>query len=191
VQVIGIIGAGTLSLLLGIAATGFAQEQRERQQDQHEQQQEQKDRAAQQQEKKDATAREPSKAGESRLSARKGAAGEQVHTARAQRTTTASPEQQRVEQGAWQEHRARSWQSDHRTWQQRGGYIRMHFALLNTSSGRPLSGVDMMACTTSTDFCRRSTVSSLAEPAHARVPIRPTKAISNSDTVCFKNVFLS
>jgi hypothetical protein len=31
-------------------------------------------------------------------------------------------EQQRVEQSAWQEHRARSWQSDHRTWQQRGGY---------------------------------------------------------------------
>ncbi|MBZ5531978.1 MAG: hypothetical protein LAO20_11155 [Acidobacteriia bacterium] len=28
-----------------------------------------------------------------------------------------------VEQrGAWQEHRARSWESEHRTWQQRGGY---------------------------------------------------------------------
>ncbi len=31
-------------------------------------------------------------------------------------------EQQRARQGAWQEHRARSWESDHRTWQQRGGY---------------------------------------------------------------------
>jgi hypothetical protein len=31
-------------------------------------------------------------------------------------------QQQRVEQSAWQEHRARSWQSDHRDWQQRGGY---------------------------------------------------------------------
>jgi hypothetical protein len=33
-----------------------------------------------------------------------------------------SQEQQRVEQSAWQGHRAQSWQSDHRTWQQRGGY---------------------------------------------------------------------
>jgi hypothetical protein len=31
-------------------------------------------------------------------------------------------EQQRVEQSAWQEHRSRRWDSDHRTWQQRGGY---------------------------------------------------------------------
>ena len=30
--------------------------------------------------------------------------------------------QQRVQHSAWQQHRARSWQSDHRTWQQRGGY---------------------------------------------------------------------
>ncbi len=31
-------------------------------------------------------------------------------------------EQRRVEQTAWQQHRAGNWQSDHRTWQQRGGY---------------------------------------------------------------------
>jgi len=31
-------------------------------------------------------------------------------------------EQQRVEQSAWQEHRSQRWDSDHRTWQQRGGY---------------------------------------------------------------------
>jgi hypothetical protein len=29
---------------------------------------------------------------------------------------------QRVWQSTWQDHRARSWQSDHRSWQQRGGY---------------------------------------------------------------------
>jgi hypothetical protein len=37
-----------------------------------------------------------------------------------------SPEQrhsQQVQQrGAWQEHRARHWESEHRSWQQRGGY---------------------------------------------------------------------
>jgi len=31
-------------------------------------------------------------------------------------------QQQHVEQAAWQAHRAQSWQSDHRDWQQRGGY---------------------------------------------------------------------
>src|SRR5438309_3525944 len=34
----------------------------------------------------------------------------------------------------------------------RSGTTRMHFALLNTSSGIPLSGVDMMACRTSTEL---------------------------------------
>jgi hypothetical protein len=33
-----------------------------------------------------------------------------------------SPEQARVQQVAWQGDRAHSWQSEHRSWQQRGGY---------------------------------------------------------------------
>jgi hypothetical protein len=33
-----------------------------------------------------------------------------------------SPEQHRVQQTAWQQHRSERWESDHRTWQQRGGY---------------------------------------------------------------------
>jgi hypothetical protein len=33
-----------------------------------------------------------------------------------------TPEQQRVQQSAWQQHRSERWESDHRTWQQRGGY---------------------------------------------------------------------
>ena len=33
-----------------------------------------------------------------------------------------TPEQQRVEQSAWQQHRSQRWDSDHRNWQQRGGY---------------------------------------------------------------------
>ena len=31
-------------------------------------------------------------------------------------------QQQRVQQSAWQQHRSGNWQSDHRSWQQRGGY---------------------------------------------------------------------
>jgi hypothetical protein len=33
-----------------------------------------------------------------------------------------SPEQARVQQAAWKSDRASNWQSEHRTWQQRGGY---------------------------------------------------------------------
>ncbi len=35
---------------------------------------------------------------------------------------TVSPEQHRAQQTAWQQHRSERWESDHRTWQQRGGY---------------------------------------------------------------------
>ncbi|HYM75558.1 MAG TPA: hypothetical protein VE377_06230 [Candidatus Dormibacteraeota bacterium] len=33
-----------------------------------------------------------------------------------------SPEEQRVQHSAWQQHRSQHWDSDHRNWQQRGGY---------------------------------------------------------------------
>src|SRR6266576_142782 len=69
----------------------------------------------------------------------------------------------------------------------RSGTTRMHFALLSTSSGIPLSGVAMMACRTSTDFCSRSAVSSRAEPAQANVPTKPMKLINNTDIVFFMN----
>jgi hypothetical protein len=32
------------------------------------------------------------------------------------------PEHHRIQQSAWQEHRSQRWDSDHRSWQQRGGY---------------------------------------------------------------------
>jgi hypothetical protein len=40
----------------------------------------------------------------------------------AQQQPQPTQQQQRVEQSAWQQHRSGNWQSDHRTWQQRGGY---------------------------------------------------------------------
>ena len=49
---------------------------------------------------------------------------EQEHTLQ-QRTSAPAHQtqaQQHVQQAAWQQHRAGNWQSDHRTWQQRGGY---------------------------------------------------------------------
>jgi hypothetical protein len=45
-------------------------------------------------------------------------AQQQRNNQRPQRTQ----EQQRVQQSAWQQHRSQHWESDHRSWQQRGGY---------------------------------------------------------------------
>ncbi len=44
------------------------------------------------------------------------------HTQQGHQPRQVSPEQQRVQQTAWQQHRSERWESDHRTWQQRGGY---------------------------------------------------------------------
>jgi hypothetical protein len=47
----------------------------------------------------------------------------QDHTAENRGATRPQQNQGRgVQQAAWQQHRASNWQSDHRTWQQRGGY---------------------------------------------------------------------
>ena len=48
----------------------------------------------------------------------------QQHPQQAQRDdhSRREPERQHIQQSAWQEHRASNWQSDHRTWRQRGGY---------------------------------------------------------------------
>jgi hypothetical protein len=39
-----------------------------------------------------------------------------------QRTQEQRHEQEGRQHGAWQQHRARNWESEHRSWQQRGGY---------------------------------------------------------------------
>jgi hypothetical protein len=49
---------------------------------------------------------------------------QQEHTVQQRTSAPAqrSQAQQHVQQAVWQQHRAGNWQSDHRTWQQRGGY---------------------------------------------------------------------
>ena len=47
---------------------------------------------------------------------------EQAEHHGAQQAAHHSQEQQHAQQAAWQEHRSRNWNSDHRTWEQRGGY---------------------------------------------------------------------
>src|SRR4051794_40733355 len=67
----------------------------------------------------------------------------------------------------------------------RSGTTTMHLALLNTSSGMPLSGVAIAACNTSTDDCSRAIESSRPVPANAVVPSSPMQPINSSDIVFF------
>jgi DNA mismatch repair ATPase MutL len=46
----------------------------------------------------------------------------QQQQARQQQPVQHTQEQQHAQQAAWQGHESHNWQSDHRTWQQRGGY---------------------------------------------------------------------
>ena len=99
---VGLISSGVLLLLLGALAPTYAQ------QDQHQQdakppkqEQQQQQRAPQQQQAK----------------------GQQQQRApQQQQANRPSPQQMQQQQAAWQGHRARNWQSEHRDWQQRGGY---------------------------------------------------------------------
>jgi hypothetical protein len=91
---------------------GRQQEQRiqqmqnqDRQQQQAQQQQEKQDQSRQQQ--RDQQERYPD---------------QQLHDAGQRQRSDRDQDQQRIWQSTWQEHRAKSWQSDHRSWRQRGGY---------------------------------------------------------------------
>jgi len=85
------------------------------QQQQHAQQQEHAQQQQQQDQSKQEHAQQQQQQNQSK----------QEHAQQQQRShelPQRTQEQQRVEQTAWQQHRAGNWQSDHRTWQQRGGY---------------------------------------------------------------------
>jgi hypothetical protein len=90
-----------------------------RQQDQRAQQRQYQDRQqqqAQQQQKQNQSRQQEQRAQQQQYQ------GRQQQAARQEQRHQRSPEQQQVWQSTWQNHRAENWQSDHRTWQQRGGY---------------------------------------------------------------------
>jgi hypothetical protein len=49
-------------------------------------------------------------------------AAQRTQQTRGHSQSRSMPEQQRVQQSAWQQHRSNNWQSEHRSWAQRGGY---------------------------------------------------------------------
>jgi glucan-binding YG repeat protein len=102
-KAIGIISTAALSLLLGIAVPAYAQ------QDQHEQ--EQKDKPEQQQRKQEQAKREqagPEQQHAQRQQKQDQNKQQEQQQARGNERPQRTPEQQRVEQTAWQQHRPHS-----------------------------------------------------------------------------------
>jgi hypothetical protein len=147
-KVVRITSTAILSLLFGIVAPVYAQQQSEKQdhpekpqagqheqgkpeqqhapQQQAQQQQDQsKQEHAQQQQQQNQNKQEHAQQQEHAKQQQQQNQNKQQQVAQQQRgheQPQRTQEQQRVEQTAWQQHRAGNWQSDHRTWQQRGGY---------------------------------------------------------------------
>ncbi len=145
-KTVGITGAAILSLFLGMAAPAYAQHdeqgdrkdhaqqqggheqsrpehaqqpqaQRNQQQAQDRQQQAQRNQQQAQQKQQQQNQHNQQQAQDRRQQVQR---NQQQAQARQQPQRTY--QQQRVRQSAWQEHRSQNWQSDHRNWQQRGGY---------------------------------------------------------------------
>ena len=112
----GLISAGVLFLLGTVAPTYALQGQHE--QDAKPPKQEQQARPEKQQQDKSAKRQQKRQA--------KGQQEQQQKHPSQQQANRSSHQGQRVQHGqqreVWQQHRARNWQSEHRDWQQRGGY---------------------------------------------------------------------
>ena len=114
-----IVTSAVLALALGMAAPAFAQDQKQGdkqgQPQQHAQPQPaQQQRPAPQQHAQQQPAQRQQPAAQQHA--------QQQPAQRQQQQPQRTAAQQRTEQTTWQNHRAGNWQTDHRTWQQRGGY---------------------------------------------------------------------
>jgi hypothetical protein len=105
------------------------QQQAKGQQDQQRQQRQQQDNAAKQQQargQQDQQRQQQANSARQQQQQQAATRQDQQRQQRQQRDNVAaqrqSPAQVRQQQVAWQGSRAHSWQSEHRTWQQRGGY---------------------------------------------------------------------
>jgi hypothetical protein len=142
-NVTGITSTAILSVLFGITAPAYAQQEQQGEGQDHPQQQhskheqakpepqhaqpqrqseerqQQPQRAQQQQRQNENKPQEHSQQLQLRdQNAQSQHTQQQRGNERPQRTQ----EQQRVEQSSWQQHRSQHWDADHRNWQQRGGY---------------------------------------------------------------------
>jgi hypothetical protein len=151
-KVIRITSTGILSLLLGIAAPGYAQQEQHNEKQDHQQQGKHEQakpqqQHAQHQRQSDQQQRQPQHAQQQQSHEQQGQQqhaqqlerqdqNKQQHAQQQRQDNQSQHAQQRrgneqpqrtrdrqlVRQSAWQQHRAQNWRSDHRTWQERGGY---------------------------------------------------------------------
>lgn len=129
-KIIGITSTALLSLLLGIAAPAHAQHEQQGEKQDHPQQQQSKHEQAKPEAEHAQRQRQPTQKQQQPQRAQQQQRQDQnkqsQHRAQQQQRGNQRPqrtrEQQRVERSAWQQHRSQHWDSDHRSWQQRGGY---------------------------------------------------------------------
>jgi hypothetical protein len=114
------VGTGALLLLLGVSAPVYPKQQEpdKQQQDQNKQQDKDKQQQAKPEKQQQAKGQQ-----EQQRQQEQQAKGQQEQQ-RQQRQALNKQQQQQAQQqqSAWQQHRAQNWQSEHRDWQQRGGY---------------------------------------------------------------------
>jgi hypothetical protein len=124
-KLVGAISTAVLSLLLGLAAPAYTQQEERGEKQNHPDQQQSKQEQAkpEQQQRQPAQKQEPQPHAQQQQ--RQDRNNQQQHAQQQQRqdrNNQQHAQQQRVQRAAWQQHRSQRWDSDHRNWQQRGGY---------------------------------------------------------------------
>ena len=114
------VSTGILLLFLGTTAPMYAGQHDENQQEDKGKKQEDQNKGQQHSQQQDQNKGQQQKAQRQQQNQNK---GQQQQAQLQQRPSQQGQRvQQNERQGVWQEHRASNWQSEHRTWQQRGGY---------------------------------------------------------------------
>ena len=99
-----------------------SQRQDKNNREQHAQQQQKSDRAAQQQQHAQQQRQDQNNRDQHAQQQRQDQNNRSQHAHQQRSVPQRTPEQQRVQQSAWRQHGSQHWESDHRTWEQRGGY---------------------------------------------------------------------
>ena len=119
-KIIGITSTAILVLLFGVAAPAYAQHEQHEQDAKPPKQEQQAKPEKQQQQAKGQ--QEQQKKEQQQAKGQQEQQKKQQQQANRPSQQEQRPQQGEQQRGVWQQHRAHNWQSEHRTWQQRGGY---------------------------------------------------------------------
>ncbi len=117
---VGLISTGILLLLLGAVAPTYAQQGQNKQDATAPQQQQQQQGKGQQ--KQQGQQQQQGKGQQKQQGQQQQQGKGQQNQQRKQQQQATRQQRQQQQQAAWRAHRASNWQSEHRSWQQRGGY---------------------------------------------------------------------